>query len=289
MKKKLGESRVAIVGLGLMGGSLAAALNKREACGEVWGVARRQETIDEALQRGFIDQGTCNLARGVKGADVVVLATPVRTIIELIHKLGPLLPSGCLLMDVGSTKREIVEAMEVLPPHVQPLGGHPMCGKETSGLAAAEVDLYEGAMFAITPLSRTSQEASDLAREIVKAVGAQPLVLEAERHDRLVAAISHLPYMVSLSLMMTTEEVAAEDSLVWKLAASGFRDTSRLAVSDVVMMLDVLATNREAVNDILARFRDQLDELEKVLESEEEGRLSRLMEAARRRRKGMFR
>ncbi len=284
MKGSLELTRVAIVGLGLMGGSLAAALKERNACQEVWGIARRKETIDEALQRGFIDKGTCKLANGVKGADVVVLATPVRVIIELIHELSPLLPSGCLLMDMGSTKREVIKAMGALPPHIQPLGGHPMCGKETSGLAAAEANLYEGAIFVLTPLPRTSQEALDLAKELVKAVGARPLVVEAERHDRLVAAISHLPYLLSLALVMTAEEVAAEDDLVWKLAASGFRDTSRLAASGVTMMLDVLVTNREAVEEMLARFRGQMDRLEKALKLGEEKRLRRLIESARRQR-----
>ncbi|HIC93559.1 MAG TPA: prephenate dehydrogenase [Anaerolineae bacterium] len=285
---RLKDARVTVVGLGLMGGSLAAALRAGDACREVRGVARRLETIAEALARGFVDGGTLDLAEGVRGADVVVLATPVRTIVELIPRLGPLLSPDCLLMDVGSTKAAIVAAMERLPGHVQPLGGHPMCGKEVSGIGAAEADLYRGATFVLTPLPRTSPEALALAWELVEAVGARPLVMDAHRHDRLVAAVSHLPYLLSLALVAAAEDVAEEDGMVWDLAASGFRDASRLAASDVTMMLDILLTNREEVAGMLARFREALDELARLLEAEDERGLRRMMEAARRRRKGLF-
>ena len=285
---RLKDAQVTVVGLGLMGGSLAAALRAEGACREVRGVARRPETIAEALARGFVDGGTLDLAEGVRGADVVVLATPVRTIVELIPHLGPLLPPGCLLMDVGSTKAAIVAAMERLPAHVQPLGGHPMCGKEVSGIGAAEAGLYQGATFVLTPLPRTSPEALALAWELVEALGARPLVMDAHRHDRLVAAVSHLPYLLSLALVAAAEDVAEEDGMVWDLAASGFRDTSRLAASDVTMMLDILLTNREEVAGMLGRLRRELDELARLLEAEDERGLRRMMKAARERRRGLF-
>jgi prephenate dehydrogenase len=285
---RLKDAHVAIVGLGLMGGSLAAALKAEGTCREVRGMARRPETIAEALARGFIDTGTLDLAEGVRGADVVVLATPVRAIVELIPRLGPLLLPGCLLMDVGSTKATIIAAMERLPAHVQPLGGHPMCGKEVSGIGAAEAKLYRGATFVLTPLPRTSPNALALALELVEAVGARPLIMDAHRHDRLVAAVSHLPYLLSLSLVATAEDVAEGDRMVWDLASSGFRDASRLAASDVTMMLDILLTNREEVAEMLVRFREGLNELARLLEAEDELGLRRMMEAARRRRGGMF-
>lgn len=275
------DARVAIVGLGLMGGSLAGALKKRGACREVWGVARREETIREALRRGFIDGGTCDLAEGVEQADLIVLATPARTILELIPQVGSLAPPGCLLMDLGSTKARIVQAMEALPPHVQAVGGHPMCGKEASGIAAAEADLYAGATFVLTLLQRTSAEALVLAQELVEAVGARPLVMNAERHDRLVAAISHLPYLLSVGLVATAEEIAAEDELVWELAASGFRDTSRLAASDATMMLDILLTNRQTVGEMLSRFVRQLDAIADLLEVDDEQALKLKLQSSK--------
>ena len=288
MAVSLKHARVTIIGLGLMGGSLAGALKKRGDCREVWGVARREETIKEALRRGFIHAGTCDLAEGVEQAGLVVLATPVRTILELIPQVGALATSGCLLMDLGSTKARIVEAMESLPPRLQAVGGHPMCGKEASGFEAAEADLYEGVTFVLTPLRRTSSEALMLAQELVEAVGARPLLMDAECHDRLVAVVSHLPYLLSAGLVAATEEAAAEDSLVWELAASGFRDTSRLAASDVTMMLDILLTNRQAVRETLSRFAHQLNAVAALLEADDEEGLRSLMERAQRRRERMF-
>lgn len=285
---RLREACVTIVGLGLMGGSLAAALKAEGACREVRGVARRPETVAEALAQGFIDAGSRDVAEGVGGADVVVLATPVRAIIGLIPRLGPLLSPGCVLMDIGSTKTAIVAAMERLPAHVQPLGGHPMCGKEVSGIGAAEASLYRGATFVLTPLPRTSPQALTLAAELVEAVGARPLIMDAHRHDRLVAVVSHLPYLLSLGVVAAAEDVAKEDGMVWDLAAAGFRDVSRLAASDVTMMMDILITNREEVAKMWSRFRRELDDLARRLEAEDERGLRRMMEAARKRRRGLF-
>ena len=287
--RNLKEARVTLIGLGLMGGSLGMALRKRRACHRVWGVARRPETITRALELGAIAGGTLNLAEGVADADIAVLATPVQTIIELIPHLGPLLPSGCLLTDVGSTKAAIVEAMEGLPARVQSLGGHPMCGKEVAGIEAAEADLYEGAVWALTPLARTNSEALEMGRALAGAVGAGPLVLDAQRHDRLVAAISHLPYLLAVTLVDLAEEVGSEDELMWTLAASGFRDTSRLAASEVTMMLDILRTNRGAVAEMLQCFDQRLEELAALLEGRDQTRLRRLLERVRQRRRGMFR
>ncbi|MDI7277881.1 MAG: prephenate dehydrogenase/arogenate dehydrogenase family protein, partial [Anaerolineae bacterium] len=142
----LHSSRVAIVGLGLMGGSLAAALKKRSACAEVVGIARRPATVDEAMQLGYVDRATTEL-EGVAEADVVVLATPVRTILASLPTLAPLLPPGCLLMDLGSTKGRIAQAMNALPEEIHACPAHPMCGKEVAGLQAADADLYEGKTF----------------------------------------------------------------------------------------------------------------------------------------------
>jgi prephenate dehydrogenase len=169
--------------------------------------------------------------------------------------------------------------MKALPPYLQAIGGHPMCGKEASGIEAAEADLYEEATFVLTPLRRTSPEALALAQELIEAVGARLLLMDAERHDRLVAAVSHLPYLLSVGLVAAAEEVAAEDELVWELAVSGFRDTSRLAASDVTMMLDILLTNRQAVGETLSRFVRQLDAIAHLLEANDEERLRNATQA----------
>jgi prephenate dehydrogenase len=284
--KDVSDFQVTIVGLGLMGGSLAGAL--RDHCRAVVGVARRPATVEAALARGLVDRATCDLAQGVAQADAVVLATPVRVILSLLEEIGPLLPPGCLLMDLGSTKARIVARMAALPEHVQPLGAHPMCGKETSGLAAADPALYRGATFVLSPLPRTSVDAREAARALVEAVDARPLLLEPGPHDRLVATVSHLPYLLACALVAVAEDVAAQDERVWDVAASGFRDTSRLAASDVTMMLDILLTNREAVLEALGRSQDQLERLAALIGSGEEGALRSLLEDVSARRGGLF-
>jgi len=284
--KKLADTRVAIVGLGLMGGSLAGAL--RGQCGAVVGVARRAETIERALALGLLDRGTTDLASGVHQADVVVLATPVRVILRLLAEIGPLLPEGCLLMDLGSTKAQVVAEMARLPGHVQPLGGHPLCGKELSGIAAADPALYQGCTFILAPLPRTSEAALALGYALAEAVGARPLILEPERHDRLVATISHLPYLLACGLVGAAERAGSADPTVWEVAASGFRDTSRLAASDVTMMLDILLTNREAVLEALGTCSAQLRHLARLVEAGDEESLRTALTAIRDRRRGTF-
>ena len=276
----LKDMRVAIVGLGLMGGSLALALRERDTCREVIGVVRREEAVREALERGAVHRATTDPAV-VKEADMVILATPVRAILDLIPALSPHLRQGAILMDLGSTKAEIVQAMNALPPSVQPIGGHPMCGKEVSGLGAAEPTLYQKAVFVLTPLPRTAPWAVEVARQLVLAVGARPVILDPQRHDRAVAAISHLPYGLAVALTLTAAQVGATDPVVWELAASGFRDTSRLAASDVTMMLDILLTNREAVGEMLALAQTHLSRLMVLLAQGDEAELRELLETAR--------
>jgi len=265
------------------------ALVERAICREVVGVARRAETVRQAMAWGVTHRATTDLADGVADADVVVLATPVRTILLQLHQLAGMPLSPCLLLDLGSTKSDVVTAMEELPPQVQPVGAHPMCGKEKAGLAAAEPTLYEGAPWVLVPLPRTSPGALELARELAVAVGGRPFIADADRHDRLVAAVSHLPYSLAVALMLTAIEIGAEDELVWKLAASGFRDTSRLAASDVTMMLDILLTNRAAIGGVLRRVAAHLDRLANLLATEDEDNLYALLHATHDQRTSMFR
>lgn len=282
----LAEARITVIGLGLMGGSLAGAL--RGKCRQVLGVTRRSETLDMALAMGFIDHGTTDVVEGVREANAVILATPVRTIIRQIEELAPLLPPGCLLMDLGSTKRDIVAAMERLPSHVQPLGGHPMCGKEKSGLEVADPALYQGRTFILTPLPRTSPEALALGWAIAEAIGARPLVLDAWRQDYLVATLSHLPYLLACALVATADATTSSDPAAWEIVAGGFRDTSRVAASDVTMMVDILLTNRDEVVKALRVYQEQLHRLAQLVETGDEDELRAALSAIRRERLRMF-
>lgn len=279
---------ICIVGLGLMGGSLALALKAAQAPGvadHIIGVSRSPKTLAAARSIGAVDQTTTELAAGVAQADVIVLATPVRTILRLIPEVGRHARPGALVLDLGSTKAAICTALAELPPGLQPVGGHPMCGKEVGGFAAAEADLYRDKVFVLCPLPRTAQEAFDRASTLVRTIGARPLVVEPAAHDVAAAAISHLPYTTAVALVNAV--AATADPLAWQLAASGFRDTTRLAASDVDMMLDILLSNRPAVLEWLEKLQGRLADLKLALMAGDEAALRGQLAAAQARRAGM--
>ena len=275
MTKRLSDCSVAVIGLGLMGASLCLDLTQGKLCREVRGVARRTATVLEAFFAGAVDLATNDPITGVLGADLVILATPVRTIVDMLAEIGPHLQPGTVVMDMGSTKAEICAALATLPAGIQPIGGHPMCGKETAGFGAAEAGLYINAPWVLTPLERTSPTAVSLASELAQAVGARPVVLEAKRHDRLVASISHLPFLLASALVHAVAQTGCEDEMVWKLAAGGFRDTSRVAASDTRMFMDILMTNRSAVLEQLDQFTQHITEIRDLLAQADEATLSR--------------
>jgi prephenate dehydrogenase len=266
----LAQTRVCIVGLGLMGGSLALAL--RGKVGRLTAVDSHAATRQQALQQNLVEEITADFAAAARTTDLIIFATPVRTILHLLAQLPAVRPDGCLVMDIGSTKAAICAAMSELPEHFAAIGGHPMCGKETAGLAAAISDLYAGQTFILCQNGRTIPQIESLAQEMVTAISAQPLWLLPEEHDRLVAAVSHLPYLVAATLMHTA--VALHDERAWPVSAAGFRDTSRLAGSDPYMMRDILLTNKTAVLEQLAQYQAHLQEVTNLLQTGNETELA---------------
>jgi prephenate dehydrogenase len=280
----LAQARVAVVGLGLMGGSLALALRGR--CQALWGVDSNPTVQAYACQHAVIDDAT-DLA-GALEAEVLVLAAPPRAILAQLAELAgwPAPPGRPLVLDLGSTKSEIAAAMRQLPQAYAPIGGHPMCGKEVSGLAQAEAGLFQDKVFVLTPLERTPAWALSRALDLIAAIGARPLELTPERHDQLAAAASHLPYLAATLLVRAAEGLG--DDQIWQMAASGFRDTSRLAASDVTMMTDILLTNREAIRGALERYQAELGALLALLDGADAEALSAFLAAAAERRRGLF-
>lgn len=282
--KPLSEAEVTIVGAGLMGSSLALAL--RGKVKGVRGVEPNPAYWDAA--RPHFDHVTADLKSAVASADVVILAAPIRAILQLLDRLKPMLRPGTLVIDLGSTKTDIVRAMNDLPENVLAVGGHPMTGKETSGPAGADGTLFEGRVFVLCPTQRSTPESVAFAQAMIKAIRARELILEAERHDAAVAAISHLPYLVSAGLVATVQHAAQSDDLPWKLAATGFRDTSRLAGSDVTMMGDTVLTNRQAVLDALCLFTEQLRGIQDALQTSDEDQLRGILRSAQQARTAWF-
>jgi prephenate dehydrogenase len=167
--------------------------------------------------------------------------------------------TGAIITDMGSVKRNIMQAMEQLPPHIGAVGGHPMCGKETPGLQASDPDLFRGKAWVLIRPNQTHPEALELIEEMVTVVGAQPLLMSADDHDLIAACVSHLPYVLAATLVAVAEETALEKPDVWSLASSGFRDTSRVAGGDLTMMMDILAANRDSRLRMVSGDHDHSD------------------------------
>ena len=264
-------SRICIVGLGLMGGSLAWAL--RPHVSALVGVDRDEETVAAALAAGVIDAGTTDFAAGVQSADLVVLATPVRAILHLLADLPRARPEGCQALDLGSTKGTICAAMDELPPAFAAIGGHPMCGKETAGFAAAMPDLVRGQAFVLCETARTTGAMAETAAQVVTWIGARALPMAAAAHDGVVAVTSHLPYLAAAALMRQAAAAAMVERRVWPVSASGLRDTTRIAGTNPDVMLDILLTNRAAVLQQLRGFQARLVQLEDLLRRGDEAAL----------------
>ena len=275
----LGDARVTVVGLGLIGGSLALGLQPR--CRGLAGVDPDPKTLELARQAGIEVR---ELEPALLGADVLVLATPVRETLRLLQAFRSHPPAVALLMDVGSTKRQIVTAMESLPDHVAAVGGHPLCGKERSGFQQAEAGLFLGSQFVLTPCSRTTPEALRLAEQVVSALGASILRMAADRHDRLLAAASHLPYLLAAALMGSVEPLGKQDPALWEVVASGFLSTSRLAASDLTMMVDILATNQDMTLSALSGAQAALEQLRRLLADGNPGQLREHLQPLQQRR-----
>lgn len=255
--KHLAECQVAIVGLGLMGGSLAMAL--RGHCKSLLGCDLDKEALKLAREKDVVDVADSNLEAILPQADFIILATPVRTILDLLITIPEFLQEPAVIMDLGSTKTEIVQAMEGLPHALDPVGGHPMCGKEKSGLENANGDLFQGAPFALSALSRTTPRARSLAEEMIQVIGAKPLWMEPEIHDEWVAATSHLPYLLSVALTSATPlEVSS-------LVGPSFQSATRMAASNPKMMTDIFLTNQDQVLKAIRRFTNKLENLETLI------------------------
>ena len=273
---------MAIVGLGLLGGSWGLALKRSGFTGRIVGCARRAETREEALSKGAVDEGFADVTEAVRGADLVILATPVAVILDHLPRLQPHLSPQALITDVGSTKRRIcARAAELYAQRPLFLGGHPMAGKERSGLENADARLFENARYVLTPLKpeHLDDDRVQAFRGLVAAVGARPLTSDPATHDLAVAYLSHLPQLLSSGLASLMEEKHTAEELSLELAASGFRDVTRLADSPYSIWRDICLTNTENIQGALDALIQKLESIKVHLSDRE---LEREFLAARR-------
>ena len=270
--------RVTIIGLGLIGGSLGLALRARKAVQEVVGVSRVEKTIAAARDRGAIDRGTVDPVAGVAGAGLVILATPPDLVTSMARRVLPFLRPGAVLTDVASVKAEIVRSVEALVPsqgRVMFVGGHPMAGTEGRGIAAASATLFEGTAYLLTPTPRTDPGAVERLSSLARAVGAMAVTLDPEEHDRTVALVSHLPYLIAVALMGVAKNAT-------QAAGPSFLGATRVARSPVELWAQICRLNREPILGALRGFREELARLEAALSGGD--RLETMLEGARKAR-----
>ena len=255
-----------------MGGSLALGL--RGKCAALYGCDLHLPTLELALSQHIVDYADSDPANLLPEVDLVILSAPVPAILTLLEQLPTYTYNPCIVMDMGSTKKLVVDSMSRLPERFDPIGGHPICGKEKLSLANAERTLYYAAPFLLTPLERTSARAVSAANQIIEAVGAKASILDAVEHDRILASTSHLPFLISSALALATPNDVAP------FVGPGFKSTSRLAGTSSSMMLGVLQSNRENVLNALHGLQNQLAEIESALSSKDFKKLELVLNEA---------
>ncbi len=259
--------RLCVIGVGLIGGSLARALRAVGACGEIVGYGRDAQQLKKALLLGVIDRAETDIARAVQGADVVVVAVPVGAMAQMFKAMAPHLSPNTIVTDVGSTKGDVVRAAQSvfgkLPPTFVP--GHPIAGTERSGVEAAFAELFRKRKVILTPAPTTHMWAVSRVTWMWEQAGAQVTEMDAQHHDEILAASSHLPHVLAYTLVHTLAGMQESDE-IFKYAAGGFRDFTRIAGSDPQMWHDICLANREALLIMLRRYSGELQKIADALQ-----------------------
>lgn len=280
--------RLAIIGVGLIGGSLVRALREAGAVKSVVGIGRSRANLEEALSLGICDEITQDPAEGVRGADVVFISVPVCAIPGVVAAIAPFLAPGCIVTDGGSVKTAIVGECEALmPPGCFFVGGHPIAGTEHTGAAASFATLYRGRRCILTPTERTDATALELVAGLWRLAGADVCFMEPGHHDRIFAEISHLPHMAAYALVHAVGTADVEGENVLSYTAGGFRDFTRIASSDPSMWRDIALMNRNALLKSIDGFSASMAELRRRIETGDGAGLSKFFTTAKQFRDGI--
>ena len=274
--------RLAIIGVGLIGGSLALALRRNGYCTEIVGSSRREGHLQQALNLGVIDRYELDPVAAVRGADMVLLAVPLGAMTSVCEQIRDALDPAAVLTDVGSAKGSVVEAVRQafgsVPPQFVP--GHPIAGNEKSGVEAAFPSLFEGRRVILTPLSDTADQAVRQVGAMWRAAGAIVEELSVAHHDVVLAATSHLPHMLAFGLVDSLARMGDSDE-IFRYAAGGFRDFTRIASSDPVMWRDVCLSNRTAILEVMEWYEDDLREIKQAIDQGDGETLLAIFERAK--------
>jgi cyclohexadieny/prephenate dehydrogenase len=260
-------ARVAFIGIGLIGSSLARVMRRDGLASEIVVASRRQETIDRAMELGLCDRTTLSAADAVKDADLVIICTPMSTYKEIATAIAPALMSGAIVTDVGSVKAPTFKSLgAALPDYVHFVPGHPIAGTEHSGPDAGFPELFENRWTILTPAADTDPEAVERVAALWRQAGAKIEMMDPHHHDQVLAITSHLPHLIAYTIVGTADDLGEDlKQEVIKFSASGFRDFTRIAASDPTMWRDIFLENRDAVLEVLSRFDEDLTELKRAI------------------------
>ncbi|MFQ6008714.1 MAG: prephenate dehydrogenase [Candidatus Zixiibacteriota bacterium] len=277
--KKLDQLVVFIVGLGQIGGSIGIDLIGKRLVAKVIGFDCNLTVTRQARRQKVIDSSVSSLEEGLRLADLVILAMPVREIIKCLPLLFRSLERSrnMAILDVGSTKVEILKAVSMVKASVNFIGGHPITGSEEYGLRAAKSGRFKNTSFVLVPSQGTKKEWLDIVASLVRCLGAKPVIMKAEKHDRIIALTSNLPYVVSLSLLHLAMKHGKKDKAFWGMVGGSFRSATRVAASSTDLTVDMLLTNRDQVSRIVEELITELQSLKEMVESKDERRLGLLV------------
>jgi prephenate dehydrogenase len=277
--------QVAIIGVGLIGGSLGLVLKHAHLADSIVGVGRRVDNLKTAVELGAIDRYVADAIEGVREADLVVLATPVDTYKQHLKEWGHRLSTGAIVTDVGSVKGRLVEQAErLLPDGVRFVGAHPIAGREKTGAAAGSVTLFRGARCILTPTARTDHQAMEIIREMWRAAGSRVSTMDPFEHDRILGAVSHLPHVAAFSLINALVEMGKEMTPELDLlsyAGGGLRDTTRIAASSPEMWRDIFLWNRDNLVTMIGQYERRLEHLKRLISLGDGPGIERELERAR--------
>jgi prephenate dehydrogenase len=272
---------IAIIGAGLIGGSLGMAAKRRLLARRIIGIGRTEQKMMRAKILGAIDDYSLDFETGASEADLVVICTPVRLVVPTLERIASGLKEGAIVTDVGSTKREIVAGAEaVIPEGRYFVGGHPMAGSEQSGIDAAFPDLFLGATYVITPTEQTNLDALGKMTALAEGVGARVEIMSPDKHDDAAAVVSHLPHALAGALLQLAEDSQRESGAIFKLAAGSFRDLTRISDSPPEIWRDICVTNADSLSEVISRFAKHLGDFKAALDSRDEDAITSFFQEA---------
>jgi len=263
------NKKITIIGLGLIGGSLARALHEKLGLCSITAVDTNKEALDMALGQGIIENGILVPDSSVYSSDIIFICTPVNQTLEYIAELAPRTKNTCIITDVGSTKEEIIRQVESMPHPPCFIGGHPMTGAEKSGFANSYAHLFENAYYVLTPCASTTPGSLETLSGLIEGIGAIPIVMSAEEHDLAAAGISHLPHVIAAALVNLVKELDQGKGRMQALAAGGFRDITRIASSNPVIWESIVLSNKKHLLMLVEQFREKLESFSENLKNDD--------------------